>query len=123
MGWLSSVARTVFWPFNPGRVGPSYAMSASPVRLRTNATTLVTFTGISTAWLSRAPSLSLSSAHGATVGPVSVASNTRFTVSVTTGGQADTLVWTEATYGIQAIQEVRGGRAFIGVLSSGRLGR
>lgn len=115
--WLSQIARSVFAPFTPGNVGPRYALRASPVRLRTSSTSIVTFAGTSTSWLTSPPSLSYSSSHGLTVGSPTVTSNTSFWVSVTTGGQNDTVTWTDATYGIQAIQEIRSGRVPIGVLA------
>lgn len=117
MGWLGQVTRAIFAPFTPGNVGPQYALRVSPVRLRTSATSVVTFTGVSTSWLTSPPLLSYSSTYGLTVGSPTVTSNTSFWVSVTTGGQNDTVTWTDATYAIQAIQEIRSGRVPIGILA------
>lgn len=121
MAWLSTVARAIFLPFAPGgAVGPSYSLRAVPGRLPLSRTTLVTFYGVSTAWLSNPPSLSYSSGYGLVVGPVTVISDTSFTVSVTTGNQRDTVTWTEATYGISTTQDVRNAGINPGLFMSGR---
>lgn len=110
---LATVARSLFLPFGSGTtVAPTYAMTVSPARLRTNRTTDLIFTGVSTQWTTLSPNLDYESTYPLTVGLPTVLGDTQFMVRVTSGALADTITWTDATYGVSVVQSLgSGGRS------------
>jgi hypothetical protein len=101
-------------------VAPAVAsMAVSPSKIRKSRTTLVTFTGSGTEWLSSSPILSNAGVSGLVVGSPSILNDTMFTVSVTTGESTGVITWTESQYGITVQQSVGSASAPIFLLQPG----
>ncbi len=91
-------------------------LAVTPGALPTSATTVETFTGGGTFWLTSAPTFTPTGVAGVSIGTVTVTSNTSAHGPVTTGTATGTITWTDSTTGATETEVVA---EIVNVLSIG----